>query len=338
MPRLGVIELDQLPPFQVLETIDTEAIITARMSQLVIIWQHYDPPNMATYDVGNLEFDPIRINQECSTYFEFMVRDRVNQACRAVTLAFAVGGNLDAIASRYPGGLPRMTTVNTPRLTANETDDAYRTRIWLSPNTLSPNGTYESYVFYGFTAAQAAGSPLRDCQVTSNPGQPDIYMTIMADGSPITALQDSFGNYTGQFSTYPSPIPSNALITSVFNYITAVGEGRKASTDVLHVNAPAVQTITYSIRVILYPGWDQNATMQSLYPALATLLESQRYLGFSHMLSAIDAALKVSGVFNVLIDSPTSDTVINTNTTIVVSSINLIYGGRGGFGPPSPAA
>lgn len=335
MPRLGVIELSQLPAFQVLETIDSDAIITARMSQLVLVWQHYDPPNMAQYDVGNLEFDPIRINQECSTYFETLVRDRVNQACRAVTLAFAVGGNLDAIASRYPGGMPRMTTTNTPGLTANESDDAFRTRIWLSPNTLSPNGTYESYTFYGFTAATNAGSPLRDCQITAQPGDPDIFMTVMADGSPITALQTN-GVYNGLFSAAPSPAPSSSLIQSIFQYITADGEGRKATTDVLHVNPPKIKYINYAIRVILYPGWDQDSTMQALYPALAALLESQRYIGFSHTLAAIDAALKVSGVFNVLIDSPTADVIVDTQTTVVVQSVTLSYGGRGGFGPPAP--
>lgn len=327
IPRLGVIELSQLPAFQVLETISSEDIITARMSQLVIVWQHYDPPNMAQYDVGNLEFDPIRINQECGAYFETLVRDRVNQACRAVTLAFGVGGNLDAIGSRYPGGMPRLS---------GESDDAYKTRIWLSPNTLSPNGTYESYVFYGFTAAQAAGSPLRDCQVTATPGKPDIFLTLLADGSPITALQDSSGSYTGQFSAAPDPTPADALITSVFNYISAPGEGRKATTDVLHVNGPKIKYVNYAIRVILYPGWDQTSTMQALYPALAALLESQRYLGFSHTLAAIDAALKVSGVFNVLIDGPSADVIIDTQTIIVVQSVSLSYGGRGGFGPPSP--
>src|ERR1700733_9805907 len=118
MPRLGVIELSQLPVFQVLETISSDDIITQRMAQLVLIWQHNDPPNFAQYDVGALEFDPIKINQECSAYFETLLRDRVNQACRAVTAAYAVGGNLDAIASRYPGGMPRLP---------DETDDNYRT-------------------------------------------------------------------------------------------------------------------------------------------------------------------------------------------------------------------
>jgi phage-related baseplate assembly protein len=314
----------------VLETISSDAIITARMAQLVIVWAHNDPPNFAQYDVGNLEFDPIKINQECSAYFETLLRDRVNQACRAVTLAFGVGGNLDAIASRYPGGMPRL---------ANETDDAYRTRIWLSPNTLSPNGEYESYVFFGFTAAAVAGNPLRDCQVLSKPGTPNVAITIMADGSPIIANFAEDGvTYDGTFSVYPVPTPSNSLITSVFQYITASGEGRKGLTDVVSVNGPRIVTISYAIRVILYPGWDVNTTMQGLYPVLAALLESQRYLGFSHMLSAIDGALKVSGVFNVIVDSPTKDVVIATDATVVATSVSLSYGGRGGFGPPSPSA
>jgi phage-related baseplate assembly protein len=330
MPRLGVIELSQLPPFTVLETISSDNIITARMLQLVTIWQHNDPPNFAQYDVGALEFDPIKINQECSAYFETTVRDRVNQACRAVTLAFAVGGDLDAIGSRYPGGMPRLP---------NEMDDAYRTRIWLSPNALSPNGLYESYVFYAFTAATMAGTPLRDCQVLSTPGTANVAITIMADGTPITANLESDGvTYDGTFSASPSPTPSNTLITEVFSYITAFGEGRKGLTDVVHVNGAKIKFVDYKIRVLLYPGWDVNSTMQGLYPALAALLESQRYLGFSHTLAAIDAALKVSGVFNVLVDSPTADVIISTDTTIVVNSISLSYGGRGGFGPPSPSA
>jgi phage-related baseplate assembly protein len=160
----------------------------------------------------------------------------------------------------------------------------------------------------------------------------------MADGPPITALQDGNGNFTGQFSTFPVPTPSNTLITSTYQYITDPFEGRKGLTDVLTVNGPKIVNVNYAIRVLLYPGWDVNATMQGLYPALAALLESQRFLGFSHTRAAIDRALKVSGVFNVLIDSPTADVIIGTDSTIVVQSISLTYGGRGGFGPPSPAA
>lgn len=329
MPRLGVIELSQLPPFVVLETISTETILSARMASLVQYWSQNDPPNAAQYDVGNLEFDPIRINQECSTFFELMLRDRVNQAARAVTLAFGFGGNLDAIGSRYPGGMPRL---------AGETDGAYKTRIWLSPNTLSQNGLYETYIFYALTAAQAAGTPLRDCQVLATPGQPNVAITIMNDGAPITALQDATGTFTGAFSAFPSPIPTNAQVTSVDSYIKAPGQGRKGLTDVVSVGGPLVVNVDYRIGIWLYPGWDVSSIMQQLFQALAALLESQRYLGFSHTLAAIDGALKVSGVYNVDIANPTKDVVIPTNAVVRVNSVALTYSGRAGFGPLPPTA
>jgi len=71
--RFSVIQPSLLPPMKVLETVRTEKIISNRMSQLVTIWKDRDPPNGAQYDVGGLEFDPIRINQECNTYFELLL-------------------------------------------------------------------------------------------------------------------------------------------------------------------------------------------------------------------------------------------------------------------------
>ena len=287
-----------------------------------------DPPNAAQYDVGNLEFDPIRITQENSTYFELMVRDRVNQAARACTLAFAVGGDLDAIASRYPGGMPRLT---------GETDDAYWTRIWLSPNTLTQNGVYENYIFFAFTAAEAAGMPLRDVQALATPGKANVDVVIMADGTPVTPVQDST---TGArtFTPFPSPTPTDAQVSAVFDYLTAPGMGRKGLTDVVNVRGPKIKDVAYSIRIQLYPGWDQTLSMAQLNQALATLIQNQRYLGYSHTLAAIDAALKVSGVFNVIKDSPSADVIIPTDTVVRVTSVKLDYAGRAGFGPPSPAS
>ena len=65
--------------------------------------------NGAQYDVGQLEFDPIKIKAERLAFFEALLRDRVNQAARGVTCSIWHGSNLDAIASRYPGGVPRQS-------------------------------------------------------------------------------------------------------------------------------------------------------------------------------------------------------------------------------------
>lgn len=347
MPRLGVIELSQLPAFDVLETISTEDIISERMAELVQFWAQNDPPNAAQYDVGNLEFDPIRINQECCAYFELMLRDRVNQAARAVSLADATGDNIDHIASRYPGGMPRMTPTNTPGLTVAESDSAYKTRIWLSPNTFTQNGVYENYVFFVLTAEQAANTPLRDCQATSTPGDPDIYIYLLADGSPVTAMTDDNGNYTGEFSAFPNPIPTEDQIVAALDYLEAPGMGRMGLTDVLHALPPGVVNATYDIQIELFPGWDEVMTMSQLYPALASLIESQRYLGYSHTRSAIDGALKVSGVSSVNVLSPQPpqgsldpDILVPAaiNEIVFITSVSLTFAGRAGTGPLPPTS
>jgi hypothetical protein len=182
MSRLSVINLAELPPMQVIETIDTEAIMRARMGRFKELWASYDPPLGVQYDVENLEFDPIRINQECCTLFELMERDRVNQAARDVTLAFGWGGNLDGIASRYPSGVPRLPVVSEPRPFEQfpqdwESDDRYRQRIWLAPNLFSPHGTAEAYEFFALTA----DATMHDARATSDEGIRRVRATGIRD-------------------------------------------------------------------------------------------------------------------------------------------------------------
>ena len=77
-------------------------------------------------------------------------------------MAFGSGSDLDAIASRYPGGVPRLA--DEPYTIAG--DDRYRRRIWLSPNVLSPHGTAEAYIFWALTADAA----LRDASAVTIEG------------------------------------------------------------------------------------------------------------------------------------------------------------------------
>jgi phage-related baseplate assembly protein len=172
--RYPVIDPARLGRMLVLEDIDTDAIIQTRMARLKEIWATHDPPAAAQYDLEGLEFDPILINQECCTYFELLLRDRVNQAARSLTLANAVGTDLDAIASRYPGGVPRLD---------GESDTRYRQRVWLSPNPLSPHGTAEAYQFWALSALPT----VRDVTtIKIRPrldDNPIILITCMMDGA-----------------------------------------------------------------------------------------------------------------------------------------------------------
>lgn len=294
MSRLPVIDLAQLPPMQVLETIDTEAILVARMARLKALWALRDPPAAAQYDVELLEFDPIKINQEASTYFELLLRDRVNQAARAITLAFGTGTDLDAIASRYPGGVPRLP---------NESDVRYQRRIWLSSNLLSPHGVFEAYVFWALTADPT----LHDATATAIPGSGQVKVTIMAEGT--------------------NPIPTAAQRLKVFEYITT--ESRKGLTDDVSVLFPKVTNTKYRIRYWAFPGVDIGILETDLKASLAKLIENQRWLGYDHTRLAIDAALALPGLYNAIIDEPEHDVLVDANGVVKVQDVKLTFKGRG---------
>lgn len=317
MARLGVLEIDQLPRMQVLETLSAESIIAARMQRFIAIWRDNDPPAAANYDVQNLEFDPIRITQEANAYFELLLRDRVNQAAKSVTLAFASGNDLEGIASRYPGGVPRLP---------GESDDRYRVRVWLSSNTLSPHGVYESYVFWALTAVPS----LRDVTASAKTGTPNVTLTLMADGTPVLPKLEGTG-----ITAFPSPRPTTADIDTVRQYV--LNNSRKALTDVITVKGPKVVAVEYVIRYWLFPGWDMAGLQLQLWTAVASLIEKQRWLGYSHTRSAMEAALMVSGVFNVKVDKPVDDVIIDIGDVVEVTKVTLVYAGRKGFeGPQEP--
>jgi phage-related baseplate assembly protein len=295
--RISVILPANLQPMIVLEKLDVEQILADRMARLKQLWMQYDPPVAAQYDVEELEFDPIKINQEACSYFELMLRDRVNQAARSITLAYAIGTDLDAIASRYPGGVPRLP---------GESDDRYRRRIWLSPNTLSPHGTAEAYEFWALTALPS----LRDVTAIRSV-QHDYYPTIL-----ITCLKEPPAG----------PKPTDEELVTIRAYIQSLS--RMALTDVISVNPPKIREIEYKIVVWLYPGTAQDQTITKIRDNIAALINDQYWLGHDHSHTAIHAACRMSGVHHVDIVSPEDNVFVPLDWLVRVTSLSITYGGR----------
>lgn len=295
--RISVILPANLQPMIVLEKLDVETILAQRMVRLKQLWSHYDPPAAAQYDVENLEFDPIKINQEVCAYFELLLRDRVNQAARSVTLAYAIGTDLDAIASRYPGGVPRLP---------NESDDRYRRRIWLSPNVLSPHGTAEAYEFWALTALPS----LRDVTAIRSV-QFDYYPTIL-----ITCLKEPPAD----------PKPTDEELVRVRAYIQSLS--RQGLTDVISVNPPKIKEIEYKIAVWFYPGTNADTTMNQIVGNIATLVNDQYWLGHDHSHTAIHAACRMTGVHHVDIEAPEDDVMVPLDWLIKVTNVTVRNAGR----------
>jgi phage-related baseplate assembly protein len=320
MSRLSVINLAELGRMQVLETISTEVVLAARMSDLKTRWSASDPPAAAEYDVEKLEFDPLKINQEVSTYFELMLRDRVNQAARAVTLAFAVGTDLEAIGSRYPGGMPRI---------AGETADRYRRRVWLSPNLLSPHGTAESYVFWALT-----GDPtLHDASAITIEGTGKVFVTIAAESGSVAAMEwrrttDPLTEVLLHTEARPvvNPVPTLQQIIDVRAYI--LDEARRGLTDEIIVYGPKITHVNYKARIWLFPNVSAELAMTVIENAVAALIEKQRWLGYDHSRMAFDAALAQPGVHHAIIDEPYQDVIIDDRGFVQVDLVRIVLAGR----------
>jgi phage-related baseplate assembly protein len=295
--RISVLNPDYLQRMIVLEDIDSEQILQDRMLRLKQLWASYDPPSSAQYDVEALEFDPIKINQEACTFFELLLRDRVNQAARSITLAYAIGTDLDAIATRYPGGVPRLP---------GESDDRYRRRIWLSPNTLSPHGTAEAYEFWALTALPG----LRDVTALRSVMH-DYYPTIL-----ITCLMEPPA----------APKPTDEQLVQIRAYISNLS--RMGLTDVISVNPPKIRDINYNVGVWLYPGASPDQTIAKIQASLEKLVVDQYWLGHDHTHMAIDAACSMTGVHHVDIIEPTENILIPMDWLVKVNSVKVTLLGR----------
>lgn len=319
--RFSVIVPEELGAMKVLEQISSEVILARRMQRFVELWRLYDPPLGAVYDVENLEFDPIKINQELCSFFETLLRDRVNQAARAITLVFGTGTDLDAIASRYPGGVPRLE---------GETDDRYRRRVWLSPNWLSPHGTAEAYVGWALTADPT----LHDATAITIEGTGKVFITLQAESGSVANMEwvrthDKLTGLFVQTDAKPiiNPVPTFEQIIDVRKYI--LNPGRRGLTDEIITHVPKIVHTNYKARVWLFPNVSETIAIDAIEKAIAALLEKQRWLGYDHSRMAFDAALAQPGVHHAIIDEPFKDVVLADNRGFVkVDMVRITMGGR----------
>lgn len=138
--RFDRVNLSALPAPAALQPWTYEAILDARMQDLLA---RFTAAGVG-YDVTDLETDPSRILQEVDAFREGLVRQRVNEAVLATSLAYAVGADLDVRAADY--GCVRAS---------GETDSSLRLRAQLAWEALARGGSYGGYEYDARSAAPA---------------------------------------------------------------------------------------------------------------------------------------------------------------------------------------
>lgn len=289
------IDLSRLPAPDVVESLDFEAIFAAMLADL----QARDPSFAAL-----VESDPAyKILQVCA-YRELLLRQRVNEAARAVMLAYAAGPDLDQIGANY--AVPRLLiapgnpSAIPPIPDTWESDADYRYRIQLSMAAYSVAGPQDAYLFH----ALSADGRVRHVKAES-PTPGNVVVTVLGrdgDGTP----------------------PAD-LIEAVADRLSA--KTVRPLTDAVTVRAATIVPFSITATLIFYAGPDPAVALAAAQSALADYLDSVRKVGHDITRSGIFAALHQPGVQRVQLTSPAADVIIDALSAGYCSAINLIDGG-----------
>ena len=289
------IDLSQLPAPQVVEALSYETIFAAMLADLVA----RDPEFSAL-----VESDPVYRILEVSAYRELLIRQRVNDAARAVMLPYAQDADLDNLAALYnvsrlpidagdPDAVP-------PIPATYESDAALRRRAQLAPEAITTAGSTGSYVFHGLSA-----SPLvKDVAIASpSPGQ--VQVTVLgteSDGTPDQALLDA--------------------VDAALNVETV-----RPLTDQVAVQAATITTYTINASLYVYPGPDAEIVRQAAQDAVTQYTANHHALGHDITLSGLYAALHQPGVQRVELAEPTISLTIVATAAAYCTAITVTAGG-----------
>lgn len=291
------IELDKLPVPDVIETIDYETILGELTADLIA-----RDPDME--DTLALESEPALKILQVSAYRETLLRQRINEAAKAVMLAYAQDSDLDNLGAFYeverllldagdPDALP-------PIAATYESNEDYRRRIQLSLEGFSTAGPEGAYVFH----ALSADGQVLDASATS-PSPGEVLVSVL--------------------SRVGDGIADTDLLTAVET--TLSDEDVRPLTD--HVQVQSAEIIGYQVSGTLYfySGPDRTVVMQTAQDALNTYVANQHRMGRDVSLSGIYAALHQPGVQRVDLDAPTADITVTRLQAPYCTAIDLTDGG-----------
>lgn len=299
MPRMAettftAVDLSRLPAPDSIEALDFETILAdavARMQALVPSFENRDS-------------DPASKLLQLFSYAAQLLRQRVNDAVRAVMPAYAIGADLDNIAALF--GIVRLTI--TPANDAlgipavMESDADFRRRMVLAPEGYSVAGPEGAYIFH----ALSASADVLDASATSpNPGE--VLLSVLSR--------------TG------SGLASPDLIATVLAY--ASDQTRRPLTD--HVIVQSAEIVTYGVTatIMTFSGPDGLLVIDAARASLAQYVASSHRLGRDITRSGIFAALHVPGAQNVILTSPADDIVISRTQAPYCTGISIIHAGKG---------
>jgi phage-related baseplate assembly protein len=294
------IDLSRLPAPDIVETINYETLLAERKAKLVSLYPVDQQANIA--EALTLESEPVNIHLQENAYREIVLRQRVNDAARAVMLAYATKGDLEQLAALFD--IQRLTIVEPDP--GNEIDGIYendsdlRARTQLAPQGFSVAGPEGAYISH----ARNADGRILDASATS-PEPCEVVVTVLSREGDGTADQ--------------------TLIDKVTAALQA--DDVRPLTDLVKVRGATIKRYSIRATLVFFAGPDRSVVLAEANRGVAAYAEEMRKLGMAITLDGIYAAARPAGVQKVILDSPLDDIPASKLEATYCTGVELIDGG-----------
>lgn len=264
-----VIDLSQLPPPDAVETLSVEIIRDEILDALA-------EKDSTLADLE--ESDPAYAVVEVCAYRETLLRQRVNDAIRAILLGTSWGTNLDHLGT--PEGVERASTVDETGETIEELDDVYRRRIQVEKQSRGA-GVREAFE----AAALGADSRVADAHAQS----PSAAVAIVEWAPTVDADPDDY--------------------TEIGDAVTAAVTADDVRTLTDSVSATRATAVSWTVeaKLLLEPGPDPATALAAATASLVAFAAKIRKVRYPIRRDGIHAALRVTGVAGVDLTTPAAD-------------------------------
>ncbi|HGH4789195.1 baseplate assembly protein [Serratia marcescens] len=298
---MATIDLSQLPAPNVVELLDYETLFAERKATLISLYPADQQEAVAR--TLALESEPIvKLLQE-NAYREVLLRQRVNDAAKAVMLAHATGEDLDQLGANF--NTPRLViapadeSVIPPTPAVMEADEDYRLRLQDAFEGMSTAGSAGSYRFH---ARSADGRVADVTAISTSPA--NVSVTVLSrdgDGTASTELLQVVRDALNDEDV--RPVADRVIVQSA------------------KIAAYVIEAVLY-----LYPGPEVAPILTAAKQRLHNYVLTMRRLGRSIRRSGIIAALTVEGVERVEVAQPASDIVLDKTQAGYCTGVNITPG------------
>lgn len=296
------IDLSQLPVPDIVETIDFETLLAARKARFVSLYPVDEQAEVAA--TLELESEPIVKTLQENAYREVVLRQRVNDAARAVMLAYAENGDLEHLAALFD--LSRLTitpadpTNGVAAVMESDTDLRYRTQ--LAPQSLSVAGPESAYIKH----ARDADGRVLDASAVS-PAPCEVVVTVLSREGDGSVADDS-----DLLATVRAALSSDDV---------------RPLTDLVTVQGAEITRYSVDATLIFFAGPDRSVALAQAQKAMQKYTSDMHRLGMEITLDGIYAAARQPGVQKVILRGPLADIPSNKQQAPYCESINLLDGG-----------